>query len=331
MTFSQVQGNADVKAALTGMVDSGRIPHAIMFHEEDGGSGIQMALSFLQYLYCSSRTGGDSCGVCPSCNKIAKLIHPDVHFVYPTASGSTSLQYVKEWRELVRTCPNFTETAFRDALGLAEKPVMIAVSEANSLLQTLSLSALEGGYRSVVIYLPELMNQESANKLLKVIEEPPALTQFLLITHSPEKVLPTIASRCQRIRIKPDGGVKTAAGDAEEEYSRLALQLLRQTLSGNLSAALETGDELAALPTRESAKAFCRYFSDTLRHIFLLQQGLPALAGEDPLAQEILPLCSKTFPRRAEELLDRAQMLIGRNVNLKIIFTDLVDRLYSIK
>ena len=205
MKFAQVQGNEDVKQALVGMVDSGRIPHAILFHEDDGGGAFPLALAFLQYLFCRDRHDGDSCGVCPSCGKIAKLIHPDVHFVFPTAAGVLSEQYMEPLRKLVAERPDFREAELADALGIEGKNSMIAVTESRRLLEKLSLSALEGGWRAVVIYLPERLNAEAANRLLKMIEEPPAQTQFLLIAHQLERVLTTISSRCQRIRIRPAG------------------------------------------------------------------------------------------------------------------------------
>ena len=290
MTFAQIQGNDDVKQALTGMVDEGRIPHAILFHEDDGGGAFPIALAFLQYLFCRERSGGDSCGRCPSCGKIGRLIHPDVHFVFPTAAGALSEQFLEPLRRLVAERPAFREAELTDALGLAGKVPMIAVAESRRLLEKLSLSALEGGWRAVVIYLPERMNAEAANRLLKIIEEPPAQTQFLLIAHQMERVLPTIASRCQRIRVRAAGA--------------------------------------AAAATRESAKAFCAFTADRLRQVFLAQQGVEGIGEISPQARGWAAKCRKTFPRQALEVLDRTQTLIGRNVNLKILFTDMTDRLF---
>lgn len=190
MGFSQVKGNVPVCNALKGMVDSGKVPHAIMFHEDDGGGAIGVALAFLQYLYCKDRSSGDACGTCPACNKIQKLIHPDVHFIFPVNTGRCS-DYVDKWRSLVKANPFFTENDLSEALEIEGKSAMIKVDEAKGLLETLSFSALEKGYRSVVIYLPEKMNKDAANRLLKLIEEPPKLTEFILITHNPEQVLVT--------------------------------------------------------------------------------------------------------------------------------------------
>lgn len=324
MTFAQVPGNSDVKKALAGMVDAGRVPHAILFHEDDGGGAFPLAVAFLQYLFCKDRRGADACGACPSCGKIAKLIHPDVHFVFPTAAGMLSEQYLEPLRRLFAADPSFREADLLEALGLGGKIPMIAVAESRRLLEKLSLSALEGGYRAVVIYLPERMNAEAANRLLKMIEEPPALTQFLLISHQPEKVLTTISSRCQRIRVRPAG----ALAEADFPDAELLDDLMAALLDRDLLGALEVSERIASLPSRESAKAFCIFAADRLRRMFLCQQGI-ALGGETPpQVREWAAKCRKTFPRQALGVLDRAQSLIGRNVNLKILFADMADRMY---
>ena len=324
MTFAQVQGNEDVKQALVGMVDSGRIPHAILFHEDDGGGAFPLALAFLQYLFCRERRNGDSCGSCPSCGKIAKLIHPDVHFVFPTAAGVLAEQYMEPLRKLVAERPDFREAELSEALGIEGKNSVIAVAESRRLLEKLSLSALEGGWRAVIIYLPERMNAEAANRLLKMIEEPPAQTQFLLIAHQLERVLTTISSRCQRIRVRPAGeAVGPVFADAD-----LLDELMNALLGRNLPEALEVSERIASLPSREQAKAFCTFAADRFRQVFLAQQGVEGAGEISPQARDWAAKCRKTFPRQALEIMNRTQTLIGRNVNMKILFTDMADRLY---
>lgn len=323
MTFAQVSGQDQVKAALAGMVDADRVPHAILFHEDDGGGAFPLALAFLQYLFCAHRDG-DSCGSCPVCNKIGKLIHPDIHFIFPTAAGSISLEYMDKFRPLALERPCFTAAELLEAMGIEGKNSMIAVSEAKHLLDALSLSALEGGYRAVVIYLPEKMNQEAANRLLKMIEEPPQQTQFVLITHAPEKVLVTISSRCQRIRVAPSGPAAVVAFEEPE----LLHDLMDALLAKDLLSALGVADRLSALTSRESAKSFCKFAADAMRQLFLRQQGVTSLAVDGEEYDAWAAKCRKTFPRQALDALGRAQSLIDRNVNMKILFTDLVDRLY---
>ena len=324
MTFAQVPGNAEVKKALVGMVDAGRVPHAILFHEEDGGGAFPLAVAFLQYLFCRERVAGDACGTCPSCGKIAKLIHPDVHLVFPTAASALSEQYLEPFRRLFAARPLFREAELAEALGIEGKNSMIAVAESRRLLEKLSLSALEGGYRAVIIYLPERMNAEAANRLLKMIEEPPAQTQFLLIAHQPEKVLTTISSRCQRIRVRPG----TAPAEPDFPDGALLDEWMAALLDRDLLGALEASERIASLPSRESAKAFCIFAADRLRRMFLCQQGISLAGDVPPQVRQWAAKCRRTFPRQALEVLDRTQSLIGRNVNLKILFADMADRMY---
>lgn len=324
MRFADVNSSPEVLKVLSGMVDSGRIPHAIMFSEPDGGPAFCVALAFLQYLYCHSRANGDSCGECPSCNRVGKLIHPDIHFVFPTTSPQTSTGLMPQFRELALANPRFTEAELGAALGIDSKSSLIAVAEAREVLGQLSLSALEGGWRSVVIYLPEKMNQEAANRLLKAIEEPEPLTQFILITHAPEKVLQTISSRCQRLQLGAEA--KAPEFDSPELLDDLMDALLRK----DLYAALEAGDRISSLPSRESAKAFCKFASDAMRNLFLQQQGVALPQTGSGKAAAWAAGARKTFPRAAVACFDKAFRMVERNVNAKIIFTDLVNRLYSI-
>jgi len=313
MKFEDIKGNENVKQALTAMVNTGRVPHAIMFHEDDGGGAIAFCQAFLQMLMPSGR--------------VSKMLHLDVHYTFPVA-GELTREDREAWRDLVLSNPYFTENQLCEALGTEGKNSLISVSEAKSILEALSLNALEGGYRAVVIYLPEKMNPMAANKLLKAIEEPSDKTLFLLITHAPEKVLVTISSRCQNIRIVPSLQVESGLDNEDEDMKAIFEDLMKALLSSDLMTALSLGEKAAALPSREKAKSFCKYASFRLRNVFLMQQGVNSLAGEDTFAAELSSKLKKNFPRKATESLGRASMLIERNVNMKILFTDLVDRLY---
>lgn len=342
MRFADLHGNDELRRVLSEMVDSGRIPHAILFHEEDGGGAFPLSMAFLQYLYCRNRIDGDSCGKCASCNKISKLIHPDLHFVFPASASKPSSFFVQEFRNLATANPCFRESDLNAALRTDGKNTLISVADSKRLLDDLSLAALEGGYRSVIIYLPEKMNGEAANKLLKLIEEPPQLTQFLLISHRPDKLLPTISSRCQHIRVFPDSGYGVSV---DFEAPELFFELADALVSKNLLSCLEAGEKLAALPSRESLKAFCRYAAENLRHIFLAQQGLRKFDGPydakdvsgtlspEQIDERIVRYAgafAPVFPRRALSVLDRTMLLVDRNVNLKLAVTDMVDRLYKL-
>ena len=324
MRFADVQGNSEVLDALVGMVDSGRIPHAIMFSEPDGGPAFTLTLAFLQYLYCQSRGESDSCGACPSCNRISKLIHPDVHFIFPVTAGLSSASLMPQFRALVQQNTSFTESELAASLGLDSKSSLIPVGEAKEVLSQLSLTSLEGGWRSVVMYLPEKMNADAANRLLKAIEEPEPQTLFVLITHAPEKVLQTISSRC----LQQSLGAKVRA--PEFDSPELLDDLMEALLSHDLIAALDAGDRISALPSRENAKAFCKFASDAMRNLFLQQQGIALEQTATGKAPEWAGRTRKTFPRAALACFDRAYRLIERNVNTKIVFTDMVNRLQNV-
>ena len=315
MKFSDIRGNSDIVQALCAMVDSGKIPHAMMLHEDDGGGAFSIALAFLDLLYDGNP-------------RISKLIHPDLHFVFPAAAGSISLQYMEKFRPLALETPDFTEAQLNEALGIEGKNSIIAVGEAKHILDALSLSAFEAGYRSVIVYLPEKMNQEAANRLLKMVEEPPEKTIFIFITHAPEKVLQTIASRCQRIRVVPQG--RSGVSGASTAESALFTDLMNAMESGDLLEAIETGEGIAALPSRENIKAFCKFATGQLRQIFLLQQGMTSLSDASPDIVRWAGKCRKSFPRQAMGAFDKALRLTERNVNAKIIFTELSGSLYNI-
>ena len=319
---------ATVAAVLRQMAESGRIPHAMLLHENDGGGAFPLILDFLDEVY----------GHNP---RVKKLIHPDIHFIFPVAGPDkpVSDRFIAAWRELLLENPCFYENELYTAIGIDSKQSLISVYEARSILEKLSLSAVEGGYRTVVVYLPEKMNPQAANALLKMVEEPPENTLFLLVTHQPERVLTTIFSRCLFLRVPPfsreeDREVHAKEGAETSELSDLFHDLLDALVRKDLLGALETGDAVAELGSREKQKRFCRVASEGLRNIFLLQQGLPDLADilgdERPFYEEMAAKLRKNFSRQALAALDRVLLLLERNVNQKILFTDLVNRLYMI-
>lgn len=322
-----VYGNTEVVAALHQMVASGHVPHALLLHEDDGGGAFPLVVNFLEELY-----GGSP--------RVQKLIHPDIHFVFPVAGSDkpVSLQFIAKFRELALENPYFFENELYTAIGIEGKQGNISVNEARSILDRLSLSAVEGGYRTVVVYLPEKMNAQAANALLKMVEEPPAKTLFVLITHAPEKVLITISSRCLHMRVQPLSPEAEREVHARENASNQALtdlfhDLLEAIVARDRLKALETGEAVADLKVREQQKSFCRLASEDLRRLFFLQK-MPALAhvpeGEEDFYKRMAGALRPTFPRRGLAALDRALLLVERNVNQKILFTDLVNQLYSL-
>lgn len=370
MRFADIPGNRTVKEALVRMADSGRIPHAVMFHENEGCGGLAMALAFMQYLNCSSRQAGDSCGKCQECHQTDKLIYPDLHYVFPVAnrkSGekTTSGMLAAEWRKLVAGNPFFMENELYGALGIEKKSAAISVADAKDILNYLSLSSFSDGYRAIIVWLPEKMNNEASNRLLKIVEEPSDKTLFLFITHNPELVMQTIRSRCQLIRICPATGEEIAAAlpkwtgtdgetvmyaadfsggsigmairsladkDENVQMMDIFMRLMDAGLGGNYLAALEAGETIAALDSREKQKSFCKFAGNCVRKIYMLQQNMGGIAGIRPEEKDFFDdaarRCSKSFCKRSLAALSRANMLVSRNVNQKIIFTNLVGRMF---
>ena len=348
MRFADIIGNAEVAKALVSMADSGRVAHAMLMYENEGCGALALALAYVQYLNCSNPHDGDSCGECPSCRQMAKLIHPDVHYVFPVNKGPktsddkpTSESYINYWRELAVSNPYFTEADLQKAIGIESKNGLIAVAEAKSIISKLSLTAVSDGYKAVVFYLPERMNQETANRLLKMVEEPPEKTLFIFITHAPEKVLQTIFSRCQSIRVMPltkeeaEEVRMLRPADDREEYDRfmeIFTDLMNAVLARDLMAALECGEMIAALDSREKQKAFCNFAGGCIRKIFMIQQNMHQIAGvaeeEQEFYSSVAGRCGKGFCARSVSNIDKVVSMIDRNVNSKILFCDLVNRMF---
>ena len=348
MRFADIIGNAEVAKALASMADSGRVAHAMLMYENEGCGALALALAYVQYLNCSNPHDGDSCGECPSCRQMSKLIHPDVHYVFPVNKGPktsddkpTSESYIQYWRELAIANPYFVEADLQKAIGIESKNGLIAVAEAKSIISKLSLTAVADGYKAVIFYLPEKMNQETANRLLKMVEEPPEKTLFIFITHAPEKVLQTIFSRCQSIRVMPltkDEAAQVKAlnpFDDRKEYNLfmdLFSDLMNAIAARDLMAALECGEVAAALDSREKQKAFCAFAGECIRKIFMIQQNMPQIAGIAEEEQEFYSAmagkCGKGFCSKTIANIEKVVAMIDRNVSSKILFCDLVNRMF---
>ena len=204
MLFREIIGQEEVKHQLRTSVREGRIPHAQLFAGISGIGKLQLALAYAQYLNCPHRTEEDSCGTCPTCLQFEKLQHPDLHFVFPivkTDSADTCNDFLEPWREIVLNKHYFDLEDWHKALGVETKQSMIYEKESGEILRKLSLKPYGDGYKVMIIWQPEKMNASSANKLLKILEEPPVQTVFLLVSEHPEQLLSTIQSRVQTIRV----------------------------------------------------------------------------------------------------------------------------------
>ena len=245
MFFREVIGQQHIKERLIRSVAEERVSHALLFAGQEGTGGFNLALAFAQYVSCRNRGESDSCGTCPSCHKYLKIAHPDLHFVFPVVSGKgikdpVSDNYIKEWREFVLGNRYFSYNQWLNFIDAGNQQGIINKSESESILRKLSLKSFESEYKVMIIWLPEKMNLFSANKLLKLIEEPPSKTLFLLVTEDEERIISTIRSRTQLIKVPAIDNVSlvNALSEMEDVTSDRANEAVNLA-SGNYIRALE--------------------------------------------------------------------------------------------
>ncbi|NJW51983.1 DNA polymerase III subunit [Salinimicrobium oceani] len=255
MLFSEVLGLPHIKNHLTTTANNGRIPHAQLFVGSAGSGTLPMAIAYAQYVLCRN-TGSENDSGNPACNlKMNKLAHPDLHFAFPVANNdkvkknAVSTHFSEEWRQFVAEDPYGSLFDWYQRLGIENKQGKIGVDEAQDIVKSLSLKAYEGGYKIMVIWMAEKMNDSCANKLLKLIEEPPQKTLFLLITEEEENIIQTIRSRCQTIHFPPLNEAVIAEGLVQRERCDPAQAMtIAHRANGNYTNALHilkhnAGDE----------------------------------------------------------------------------------------
>ena len=208
MRFADITGQEDLKRHLTQSVDAGRVSHAQLFTGTAGSGALAVAVAYVQYLCCRHRSGGDSCGECPDCRQIAALAHPDLHLVFPVnkqgkKSGEVmrSDEFLPQFRALFAERGGyFSPQDWYDRLDLGRTlKGAISAREADGIIRKLSFKSFAAEYKCVIVWLPETMNEEAANKILKILEEPWEKTLFVLVSERPDLLLPTILSRTQEV------------------------------------------------------------------------------------------------------------------------------------
>lgn len=368
MRFADIIGQEKLKQHLIRSVDAGRVSHAQLFTGQAGTGALPLAVAYVQYLCCRNRHDGDSCGVCPDCQQIAALAHPDLHWVFPVnKQGKKSGEIIRSddflplFRELFAERNGyFSPQEWYDRLDLGKTlKGMIAAREAEEIIRKLSFKSFESEYKIMLVWLPETMNEEAANKLLKILEEPWEKTLFLLVSEQPTLLLPTILSRTQEVhvpRITPEVLEENARAQGVDDplkarnLARLAdgnLLTLRQLLAGENDATqrenfslfctlmrlsyndkhlelITWAEELAQL-SREQQRAFLRDMARLLRESFMLHAGLNEIGY---LWGEELSFCTKFAPfvgtDNIEPLVgevESAMAQISRNGNPTIVFT----------
>lgn len=271
MQFRDIIGQETEKNQLRTAVREGRIAHAQLFAGPAGVGKLALAIAYAQYLACPHRTEEDSCGVCPTCLQYAKLQHPDLHFAFPIVKsdeGDTCDAFAEKWRGIVSEHKYFDLDDWYRVMGVETKQGMIYEKESSEILRKLSLKSFSGSYKIMIIWQPEKMNTTCANKLLKLLEEPPTMTLFLLVSEAPEQLLSTIISRTQEVRV-PRLSEEEIAHGLQNEYTWLG-----QEEAHNI-AHMANGSYLAALKMMNETEENQGYFDDfvaLMRNAWLVGQ-----------------------------------------------------------
>lgn len=397
MQFAEIIGQAEVKKDLRELVQHNRLSHALLFLGKEGSGSLSLALAFAQYIVCEKVNGRqsivdsqqsgtslfgeepeppianiqpqtDSCGVCSACTKAAQLVHPDIHFSYPTVTKKpgekpVATDFITDWREFVKHSPYGNAYDWIEQIKEKENSQgKITAEECNDIIRKLSLKSFESEYKFLIMWMPEMLGAEG-NKLLKLIEEPPPNTLFILVTENEAQVLQTIVSRCQLVKIpalesseieealinrnKTEPPIAKQVAELSDGNYREALQLAQHAeedwqslLRDWLNAILKTGpvaqtkwvEEISRLG-REKQKQFLRYFNHLLEEsIHLRIMGEKHIMGEKErdFAEKINKIAGIEQQQAIIEELDKASYYIERNAHGKMLFHALTIKLYHI-
>lgn len=365
MLYNQIIGQTEAKQRLVKMVSENRVPHALLFNGKEGSGNLPASFAFAQHLYCTHKTDQGACGVCNSCNKVAKLIHPDLHLVVPIAKSKDVKKtddVLKEFREAFLQNPYLTLNDWVNELNAENKQPLIPVEEAADILKKLSYTSYEGSYKLMIIWQPEKMNIEAANKLLKILEEPPEQTVFVLVSNNADQLLATIISRVQTIpfyfiseseisealvknfnvnyeiarqtAVLASGSYAEALHILTHNEDNVSLlnnfqNFMRLALKFDCSKALQWIDENAATG-REKQKQFFQYGLEVFRDSLMFNFGskdLVRLSGQEKqFLEKFAPFINKKNYEKLIEEFNSNYYYIERNANPKILFMDLLLR-----
>ncbi|MBR4066370.1 MAG: DNA polymerase III subunit delta [Bacteroidaceae bacterium] len=366
--FKDIIGQRGVIEQLRRSVDDNRLAHALLITGPRGNGKLAIAIALANYLLCG-KGHGDACGTCPACVKLGKFIHSDLHFVFPVKkkkSGSenpVSDDYIAEWREMLLKSPYFSYDDWLEKLDLENQQPMIYECESSEILHKLSMQSREGGWKVVIIWLPEKMKEVGSNKLLKIIEEPPKETLFLLVSEEPEKIIATIQSRTQRVEVPRiaqediESALQSRMGlsfedakmiaqqsggnweQAEEllslsedkaRYLELFMQLMRIAYARNIREMKAWSEQVAALG-RERQKRLLDYCQRMIRENFIMNFKEDKMnfmsQAERNFSVRFSPFVNERNIFGIMEELSEAQRHIEQNVNAKMVFFDMSLRM----
>ena len=368
MYFKDVLGQEKLKMLLMHSVREGTVPHAQLFFGPRGSANLALALAFAQYVACANKQQYDACGTCPSCVKHLKFVHPDLHFVFPVATTSNvktkpvSKNFLSEWRSLLDQNPYFSLFDWLKHIGVGNKQGIISVEESSNILKDLSLKPYESETRIMLIWMPEKMNIQAANKLLKIIEEPPQKTLFLLVTESTENMLTTVLSRTQLLKVPRHSDEEVLNYLMNRGVEQVRARMISNLVDGNINDALKLVEyvedseqnalnfvqwvrlcfsalqvkdinklvqwsEMMAKLGRESQKTFLLFASNVMRDALMKNYGVEKMmkmnvSGHNFTMEKFAPFIHADNCMEIISELNLAQLHIERNANPKILFLD---------
>ena len=364
MRFSDIIGLEATKKTLIQSVKENHIAHAQLFLGKSGYGHLPLALAYATYINCTDKQENDSCGKCASCQKFDKLIHPDLHFIFPTASTkkvsgkyAVSSAFMKEWREFLIENPYGNLRSWTSFVGAEDKQANISKEESRNIMKSLTLRAFEGKYKMLFLWLPELMHPSAANAILKILEEPPKQTLFLLVSDNADKLLTTILSRTQIVKVPAftdeelTENLKMKFGVDEEKAQHVAhlaegnlqeaIRLSHEVKDGSaeffknwmrlcfkadFTSMVAQSDEFNRLG-KEAQKSLMQYALSIYRESLICRFGSALLnrltEAELQFVQNFSKVLSEETLEKLTELFSTAHMHIERNANAKILFLNL--------
>jgi DNA polymerase-3 subunit delta' len=369
MKFSDVPAPESLRTSLVQAITTGHVAHAQLFAGSEGGVGLMLALAYAQYLNCENPSDTDSCGQCSSCSKSQKFIHPDFHYCFPFAKSKLVDEaedpnaYLPLFRSFLEEMPFGTLQDWAARAEFENRTPIINIKTVRETMKDLQLKAYEAKYKVQIIWLPETMRSEGSNAFLKLLEEPPPFTLFLLVSDQPEQLLPTIISRTQRVTVPKleraalseflqirfsfeagkaeaisalaDGNISEALSlidEKEDDFHRLFMDWQRACYKNDLSKIIQHMDAFHALG-KELQKSFLRYSLSKIRNAMAISNGgsetvhLPASEFSD--LSNFGKIFSIEFISTLLSELEKAYYQIDRNASAKMIFLDVSLKLAS--
>ncbi|MDR1335934.1 MAG: DNA polymerase III subunit delta [Tannerella sp.] len=369
MYFRDIIGQEELKRQLIRSAHEGTVPHAQLFCGKAGTGAFPLALAQARYLNCTGRSDTDACGRCPSCLKYSGLIHPDLHFIFPIVAVKERKKqicddYLPEWRSFLATHTYFDLNLWLSHMDAQNKQALIYAKESNDILHKVSLRICEATFRVLLIWMPERMHPTCANKLLKLIEEPPQNTLIFMVSEEPERILGTVLSRAQRINVGPvaaDALAKTLEAPpcelpAEEavrqarlshgDYLRMMenirvseenefflqqfIRVMRNSWTRNVKEMRAFADDMAGIG-RERQKNFLSYCQRLIRENFICRFKAGEMnymtAAEQTFSERFAPFVNERNVFDFIGELSGAELHVTRNGHAKMIFFDLALRI----